>query len=395
METDQLFNNHILQTYKRSAIEFISGKSATLTGKNRRKYIDFLSGIGVNNLGYAHPAVIGAAKKALLKPIHISNLFYIESQAQLAKLIQKASFPGKSFFCNSGAEANEAAYKFCVKYGKSIAPNKVEIVSAWNSFHGRTMGALSLTGQAKYQNHFKPFAGNVKHLHFNETKPLHVFTPNTAAVFIETIQGEGGVNIITKEFLKHLRHYCDKTRALLIVDDVQAGCGRTGKPFSFQHFDIPIDGFTLAKGLAGGFPIGCFTIRKDLAGIFEPGDHASTFGGNPFVTQVALEVFKIIASPAFQKKTVETAELFRTQLNLLKTKYPFVKEFRQCGLMIAIEMADSSISTAEIAKKSLIKGLIINSIHNQIIRMLPPLVITKDEALKGFSILDSVLKEYL
>lgn len=388
-------DNFILPTYNRNNIEFIGGKSATLIDFDKKTYIDFLSGIGVNSLGYDNKIVKNAVKQALKSPMHVSNLFQIRSQAELGAEIQSKSFPGKTFFCNSGTEANEAAYKFSMKYGKTISPTKTEIVSVRDSFHGRTMGALSFTAQPKYQNAFAPFPGNVKEIVQNDISSLTIINQNTAAVFLEMIQGESGVKPLTPAFFKAVQETCKKNNALLIIDEVQSGCSRTGKVFSFQHYEGEVDGFTLAKGLGGGVPIGAFNVQEKYANILSAGEHGTTFGGNPFVTTVALAVFKELSSPKFLEEISKKSLLFFNKLEAFKSDFSCITEVRGKGLMLGIQFQEGSVSTTKIVKTALEKGLVANSINDQIIRMLPPLVITEKEITKGLSILHESIKEHL
>ncbi len=382
----------LFDTYHRFNIEFIKGKKSTLIDTKGKNYIDFLSGLGVNNLGYSNKIISKSIKKALKKPLHTSNLFEISSQRSLAKLIQKETFSGASFFCNSGTEANEAAIKFTLKYAKIKNKKNPIILSAINSFHGRTIGSLSLTGQKKYQTDFKPLLPNIKTFEYNNTTSLEKkFSNNTVAVFIEVVQGEGGVFPIELNFFKKIRDLCNQHEALLIVDEVQSGCSRTGRFLASQHFKVPIDGFTLAKSLAGGLPIGCFTIKKKYADIFSYGDHASTFGGNPFVTQVALCAFKLLTHPNFLKKIREKSLLFKEILLNLKKEYSFIKEIRQLGLMMAFEMKKNTLSASLLVQKALEEGLIIGNIGENTIRMLPPLIINKKELEQGVKCLKKII----
>lgn len=388
----ELFKSHIFNTYNRQKISFVSGKGATLKGSDGKTYIDFFAGLAVNNLGYSHPVANKAVLKALKKPWHSTNLFEIPSQAELGALIQKHSFKGKTYFCNSGAEANEAAYKLAIKYGKSIHPEKIRVLAARDSFHGRTMGALALTGQPKYQNAFAPFVGNVDFFEWNNLDSLRLLmSDKVAALFIEPIQGESGVRPASAEFLREARKLCDQHKALLIFDEVQTGCARTGKLFAFQYGSVVPDVFTLAKGLGGGLPIGAMTAREVFAGHLIPGDHASTFGGNPFVTTVAVDIFKLYASASFLKKVTSTGKIFTEKLNELKKRFPSIKECRGLGLMLAIEFEAETVSTDKVRDLSLASGLLVNSIHNKILRLVPPLVISRKEIDKGFAILQKAI----
>ncbi|MFC1503792.1 aspartate aminotransferase family protein [Spirochaetota bacterium] len=380
--------NYLLNTYKRKDICFTKGKSATLTDIKGKKYIDFLSGIAVNNLGYSHPELIKSIRKAMKGVWHTSNLYHIDSQAELAKLIVKSAFKGKCFFCNSGTEANEAAYKLVKKYGKIVSPRKSDIVSMFDSFHGRSMGALSITGQKKYQEDFKPVLP-AKFSKFNDPNDLaRKVDFNTAAVIIEAVQGESGIHVATKEFLRAVRDLCNRYNALMIVDEVQTGCCRTGKIFAYQHYDVTPDVITMAKALGGGLPIGCMLVRDKHADIFAPGDHASTFGGNRFITTAALSAFKIYSSASFQKKVKQKEKYILKKLHEFTNNFPFIKEIRSRGLMIGIQIdTESPVSAAKIEELSLAGGLLVNNIKDKIIRLVPPLVIRNEEIDRGMRIL--------
>jgi acetylornithine/succinyldiaminopimelate/putrescine aminotransferase len=393
-KTSQQFTDHIFHTVNRDPLWFTGGKGATLTGCDRKTYVDFFSGLAVNNLGYGHAALGKAAAAALKKPWHSSNVFLIPTQAELAALIQKRSFPGRSFFANSGAEANETAYKFAIKRGRMIRGDKTELIAAKDSFHGRTMGALSLTGQPKYQDPFAPFPGNARFVAFNHLAELEAaVNEKTAAVFLEPIQGESGVHVATPAYLAKARELCDKFQALLIYDEVQCGCARTGKLFGWEHAGVAPDGFTLAKGLASGMPIGCFTAAEAYKDVFAAGDHNSTFGGGPFVTSVALEAFKIYSKPAFLKQVVARGQDLRHGLETLRARFSAMREVRGKGLMLAMDFVPGSVSTDKVRLACRAKGLLVNSIHNHILRIIPPLVITQAEIDKGLAILEQAIRD--
>lgn len=388
-------NETILPTYGRNAIEFVKGKNALLWDSNGKKYIDFLSGLGVNNLGYHHPRIQKAAKKAIGRPWHVTNLFQIKEQAQLAKELLPQGFTGKTFFANSGTEANEAAYKFAIKYGKTIEKDKIKVLSALNSFHGRSFASLNLTGQKKIKDSFSPLLPNVKHFTFNNPKSfLAKIDDKVAAVILECVQGEGGIYIANKSFMKEVESKCREHRVLLFIDEVQSGNFRTGKQYSFEHYDVVVDGFTTAKALASGLPIGAFTVRRDLAEIFAPGDHGSTFGGNPLVTSVGLATLKELKTIAHEGDLKKKINLFSEFISVIKkdkTKFSQVKEVRQLGMMIAIELTASNITAKILVKKCLDRGLIIGSCKDNIIRLLPPLVIKNDHIKRGIKILQKVM----
>lgn len=381
-------NQFILSTYKPYPIHFVSGKGAKLKDKQEHQYIDFLSGLGVNNLGYGNKKVIKTIQKASKKPLHLSNLFEIENQQRLAQKISQHSFEGKAFFCNSGAEGIEAAIKFLIKHAVNNKIKNPIILTAKNSFHGRTIGALTATGQQKYQNFFKPLLPYIKHFEFNNEKDLekkfNQYKKRIVGVITEIIQGEGGVYPITKKFFSSLQKNCKKNSSLLFIDEVQSGCSRTGKFLAFQNYTKNVEGFVLAKSLAGGLPIGCLFVAEKYSNTFQPGDHASTFGGNPFVSQVSLTALEELNQQNLLNSVIEKSNWIKNQF-IDKDKYS-IKEIRGIGLMLGIEFK-SNISTDEIAQKCLEEKLIINSIKNKIIRITPPLIISMKEFQKGIEVL--------
>ncbi|HMB01266.1 MAG TPA: aminotransferase class III-fold pyridoxal phosphate-dependent enzyme, partial [Spirochaetota bacterium] len=322
---------------------------------------------------------------------HVSNLFKISPQAEMAAIIQKHTFRGRTFFCNSGTEANEAAYKLALKYGRSIARDKIQILSAVKSFHGRTLASLALTGQPKYQESFKPLPGRVKYFKYNNLKDFKKkINTRTAAVFIETVQGEGGINIVQEKFLKTIRKLCSQYKALLIIDDVQAGCGRTGELFSFLNYQLKVDAFTAAKGIAGGFPAGCLTVRDKYKNILKPGDHASTFGGNPFVTAVGAAVVKETAKTSFLKQVKIKGNFIKDKFSAWQKELDYISDIRVMGMMAALDLKKPNAKA--ITAACLKKGLIVNAIGTRTIRLLPPLVIGIINLEKGLNILHKIIK---
>ena len=389
-----LANEVLLPTYVRNEIEFVKGKNALLWDSRGNKYIDFLSGLGVTNLGHRHWQVIQALKKATCGPLHVTNLFQISKQARLAGELLPPGFEGKSFFGNSGTEANEAAYKFAIKYGKAISSSKIKMLTAVNSFHGRTFAALNLTGQKKIKQPFSPLLPHVEHFELNDTNDfLAKMNDDIAAVVLECVQGEGGVYVASPGFVATVAKKCREHKALLLIDEVQSGNFRTGKQYAFLHYDIEVDGFTTAKALANGLPIGAFTIRSRLASVFAPGDHGSTFGGNPLVTQVGLATLQALKKLERQGLLQKKIKLFSKYLADMKIQCPGVKEVRQLGMMIGIEFESGQISATAVAKTCLGKGLIVNNIGDKIIRLLPPLVIKPRYIKKGMGLLQRAISE--
>jgi acetylornithine/N-succinyldiaminopimelate aminotransferase len=384
------YDKYILSTYTRQPVIFIKGKGMTLTDIHGKKYLDFFPGWGVNNVGHCNPKVMAAVRDQIGKLIHIPNNFYHPNQVKLAKEIIRQSFPGKVFFCNSGAEGNEAAIKFARAYGNAHG-GKFEIITMKKSFHGRTMGALAATGQTKYQEGFQPLPPGFINVDFNEIKALKEAVSNkTAAILLELIQGEGGINIASKEYISEVRKLCDEKDILLIVDEVQTGMGRTGEMFAFKNYPIQPDIMVLAKALGGGLPIGAIVVKEAITDTFKPGMHASTFGGSPLICKAALGAFKAITAEKMLRNTKTMGRYLMDKLMDLRLKYPVIKDVRGMGLMIGIEL---DIEGAPVVSECLQKGLIINCTQGKIIRFMPALNVTKKQADKALHILEQVLKE--
>ena len=387
-EIIKLTDKFIIRSYGRTPVAFIKGKGAKLWDASGKTYLDFFAGLAVNNLGHCNKNVVAAIKDQAEKLMHTSNLYYTQPQSLLAKELIGSSFPGKVFFCNSGAEANEAAIKLSRKWGN---PKRNEIITMKESFHGRTLTTITATGQTKYQKGFNPLTAGFKYAKFNDFSDIKKLTTNrTVAIMIEPIQGEGGVNIANKTFLKNLRAFCNKKKIILIFDEVQTGIGRTGKMFAFQHFGIKPDIMTLAKALGGGLPIGVMIASEKFAYVLEPGTHASTFGGNAVVCAAGCAVLKTIKKENLLARASLLGRYIVEKLNILKSRYPIIKNVRGIGLMIGIELGEPG---APIVKKCLEKGLIINCTQGNILRLLPPLIISKSEADKAMKILEGAFKK--
>ncbi len=388
-----LTEKNTFQTYSRYPVTLVRGKGSRVWDDNGKEYLDFLSGIAVCNLGHCHPAVVKAAQDQLEKLIHVSNFFYTEPQAELAKLLADNSFADKIFFCNSGAEANEAAIKLARKYEHEHAdPNRFEIITMGNSFHGRTFATLSATGQKRFQQGFEPLLPGFKYVAFNDIDALKdVVTDFTSAIMLEPIQGEGGVNIPSVKFMKEVRQLCDERDILLIFDEVQVGMGRTGKLFAYEHFGVEPDIMTLAKALAGGLPAGAMLAGKKIAESFSPGTHASTFGGNPAVMAAGAAVMRELTTTDVLDNCAEMGRYFCEKLNNLKNEYPgIIKDIRGKGLIIGVEL---NIDGKEIVKSCLDRGLIINCTRDTILRFLPPINVKKEDIDECFDVLGSIFKE--
>jgi len=391
-EIIELTQKYVMNTYNRFPIAIVKGKGARVWDAEGKEYLDFVAGIAVCSLGHCNEEIVSAIISQSQKLMHISNLYYIEPQAELAKILVENSCGDKVFFCNSGAEANEAAIKLARKYGKIYGgPSKYEIVTAYKSFHGRTLATLTATGQTKYQKGFEPLLPGFKYIPFNDISALYEnINENTCAVLLEPIQGEGGVYVAEKEFLKKARELCDKYNALLIFDEVQCGLGRTGKFLAYQHFDVEPDIFTLAKALGGGFPIGAMVAKEKPASVFSPGDHASTFGGNPLACSSGIASINYLFKNGLIENANRVGNYFKQKLIELSKTFSFIKEVRGLGLMLGLEL---SINGKIIVEKCQEKGLLINCIGENILRFLPPLIITENEIDEAIYILREVFKE--
>ena len=386
---DQQF---IFQTYRRQPLQIDRAKGVWVWDAAGKKYLDFFSGLAVNNLGHCHPALLRAIAAQSKKILHASNLYYTRPQLDCAERLVMRSFQGKVFFANSGAEANECAFKISRRWGHFLNDKKkFEVIAFQNSFHGRTMATLTLTGQTKYQKNFDPLVAKVRYARFNDIASVEkLISHRTSAVIIEPIQGEGGVCVADKKFLKALKILCRQHQALLIFDEVQCGMGRTGKLFAFEHYGLQPDILTLAKGLGGGLPIGAVVASDRCAKLLQYGDHASTFGGNPVSCAVATAVLKTL-DKIFLDAVTQKGNYFAERLQLLQKKYPqIIAEVRGQGLMLGCEL---KILGADIVRDGLAQGLLINCTQDKVLRFLPPLTITKKEIDIGIKILENVLEK--
>jgi acetylornithine aminotransferase len=385
-------DKYIMRTYGRYPIVPVRGEGCRLWDADGKEYLDFLGGVAVNNLGHCHPKVVAALQKQAAELIHCSNYYQIPQQIELAELLCNHSFADKAFFCNSGAEANEAAIKLARKYSRdTYGPERYEIITAADSFHGRTMATVSATGQEKVQRFFDPLLHGFKHVPFDDLDALEgAITPTTCAVMLEPIQGEGGVNVPSPGYFQEVRRICDKHDLILIFDEVQVGMGRTGKLFAYEHFDIVPDIMTLAKALAGGAPIGTMLATDRYASAFVPGTHGSTFGGNPLVCAAAIATVQTILQEGILNRCEELGEYLEGELESLQRKYPFVKEVRGIGLMIGMAL---DIPAGDIVKKGHERGVLLNVTHDTVLRFVPPLVVTKQEINAMIVILDGIFAE--
>jgi len=386
-----LSEHYIAPTYARFPILLVRGKGTRLWDSEGKEYLDFVSGLAVCNLGHCHPKVVKAIQEQAEKLIHVSNFYYIEPQIQLAALLCKHSFADKVFFCNSGAEANEGAIKLARKYAKEKSgENRYEIITMEQSFHGRTLATLTATAQEKYHKGYDPLVPGFHYVPFNDVESLkRAINEKTCAVMLEPIQGEGGVRIPREGYLKAVREICDEKGILLIFDEVQVGMGRTGKLFAYEHENVKPDLMTLAKSLAGGVPIGALLIRKGIAEAFQPGDHASTFGGNPLATAAGVAALRAILEEGMLENCQKVGAYFLSRLGEMKKRFPFVREVRGKGLILGMEL---EMEGGSVVKEMMKRGFLINCTMGNVLRFLPPLIITKEEVDRMLEALEEVFK---
>ncbi|AFM14518.1 aspartate aminotransferase family protein [Turneriella parva] len=377
-EIRELDEKYVLQTYARMPVAFQYGAGDHLYDTEGKEYIDFLSGIAVTALGHAHSDLIAALNQQAEMLWHTSNLFFNQQQAQLARALVEINFPGKVFFCNSGTEANEAALKFMRAYGQTKSPARQKVVAVKDGFHGRTFGALSITGQDKIQKGFGEILGHIEFVAADDIAGLSAaIDSNTCGVIFEPVQGESGVIPLSSDFLKIARARCNEEGALLCFDEIQIGMGRSGHYFAYQHYGVLPDIVTMAKGLGGGFPIGAMLVAEKHAAVFEKGMHGTTFGGNHLATAVAYEVIRTIEAEKILDHVKASARYLTSALNKLKEKYPDkITEVRGLGLLIGIVFVDS-IEARPLIEKALQLGLIVGRGGNSVLRLAPPLNVRK------------------
>jgi acetylornithine/N-succinyldiaminopimelate aminotransferase len=386
-EIFQVYKDNIMSTYTKVPLIFVKGKGSKLWDIHGKLYLDFFPGWGVGSLGHCHPKVMQGVRDQIGKLIFVPNNYYHPFQAKLAKELIYVSFPGKAFFANSGAEANEAAIKLARKFG--AADGRYEIITFQNAFHGRTLAALAATGQSKYQNGFEPMPEGFKQVKFNDLESVkQALTDKTVAIMLELVQGEGGINVARRDFVLGLRKICDDRKMFLIVDEVQTGIGRTGKMFCYQQYGITPDVMTLAKALGGGLPIGAVIAKKEWGDILTPGTHASTFGGGPVICRAALGVLNAMQKEKILSNCQSMGKYLLEKLILLKNSCPLIKEVRGLGLMLGVEL---NIEGKAIVQKALERGLLINCTHDNVLRLMPALNVTKKEIDQAVNILKNVL----
>ena len=384
-------SNYVAPTYGRYNLALTKGEGCHVWDSDGKKYLDFVSGLAVCNLGHCHPKVVEALKDQAEKLLHVSNLYHIEPQIHLAEKLCKHSFGEKVFFCNSGTEAVESAIKLARKFSfKNFGKDRHEIISFKMSFHGRTMASLTATGQDKYHKGFSPLLDGFQYAEFGNIEEVEkLLSKKTCAILVEPIQGEGGVNIPPDNFLSDLRRICDDNELLLIFDEVQVGMGRTGKLWAHENYGIEPDIMSVAKGLAGGTAIGAL-ISSNSAMAFEPGDHASTFGGNPLASAAGCAALDVIVSEGFLNHVTEMGKYALAQLKVVAEKHSIVEEVRGKGLIIGCEI-DQDVSS--IVLKGIDYGILLNVALGNIVRLLPPLIVEKEMIDIFVKFLDTSLKE--
>jgi len=381
-----LYKEYILPTYIQTPLVLVKGKGARVWDIEGNEYLDFFPGWAVSGLGHCHPKVVKALKIQASKIMHVSNNYYNELQGQLAKRIVDSSFPGRVFFANSGAEANECAIKLARRYGNK--DKRYEIITMTGSFHGRTMATIAATGQDKVKIGFEPLLEGFKHVPFNDFDALkNAVTEKTVAIMLEPIQGEGGINVADKDYLRKAKELCSSKDMLLIFDEVQTGMGRCGKLFAYQQLGMTPDVMTLAKSLGSGTPIGATVVSERIATTLPPSSHASTFGGSPLICSAALATFEAIEEEGLLENAVKMGEYIKKKVEKLKKKYPIIKSVKGIALMIGVEL---NIEGDEIYRECLKNKLLINCTQKNILRIKPPLTVKKKDINKALSVLEGV-----
>jgi len=389
-EVAALTEKYVARTYARAPIALVKGRGTKVWDADGKEYLDFLAGIAVNSLGHCNPAIVKAIKQQAQQLLHVSNLYHIQPQAELARGLCRHAVAERSAFCNSGAEANEAAIKLARRYGLEKRAGKFEILSTHNSFHGRTLATLTATGQEKIRAGYDPLPVGFRQVPYNDLNAVEaaIDGQKTVAILVEPIQAEGGVVVANEIYMLGLREICDQRGLLLIFDEVQTGMGRTGKLFGYEHFGVKPDIMTLAKALGGGLPLGAMLAREEIAASFVAGSHASTFGGNPVSCAAGLAVMNALIKGGVLKNCVQMGKYFVKGFEALKKHFSFIREIRGKGLLLGLEL---TIEGNKIAEACMEEGLLINCTAAKVLRFAPPLTITKREIDRGLAILENVL----
>jgi acetylornithine/N-succinyldiaminopimelate aminotransferase len=387
-ETIDLFDKYVIGNYKRLPRVIVKGQGCYCYDADGNEILDMFPGWAVSSIGHCHPKVVGAIREQAGRLLHIDNTFYSEPQGKLAKLLSERAFGGKCFFCNSGAEANEGALKLARLH---TAPEKYKFITAEGSFHGRTFATLTATAQPKHHEGLLPLLPGFVYVPFDDIGALEsAFSDEVAAVMVEPIQGEGGINLATQEYLQRIRQLCDEKGALLIFDEVTTGIGRTGKWFAYQHFDVEPDILTMAKALGGGVAIGAMMAKAQIADSLVPGKHATTFGGNALVCAAAVAVIEAIEEQNLMENAIQLGQYTKEKLEQLKQRHFIIDSVRGVGLMIGVQLTSSG---SDIVDKCLDRGLRINCTQGTVIRFMVPMIATREQVDKAIEIFDSVLSE--
>lgn len=388
-EIQEIYDRYVIPNYIRNPILLEKGSGVDVWDAEGTRYLDLFSGWAVSLLGHCHPHVVAAIQNQAAKLQHAPNIYYTEPQGLLAKQISEKSFGGQCFFCNSGAEANEAAIKLARIHNANTG--RYKIITFLDSFHGRTIATVTATAQPKYHKGFAPLVEGFSYVPFNDLDALKkAVDDKTCAIMLEPIQGEGGINIATKEFMHGIRKLCDEKGLLMILDEVQCGMGRSGKYFAYQHYDIKPDIMTLAKALGGGVAIGAMTAKREIAKSLVPGSHASTFGGNPLACAAGVAVFETIEKEGLLSHVTKIGNYSVEQLQSLQKTHNTIREVRGVGLMIGIEL---TVNGAEFIKSCIQAGLFLNCTHEKVIRFMPPLNVKKEHIDEGLKIISAVLSK--
>ncbi len=377
--------------YGRAPICVVRGEGVRLWDTEGREYLDFTAGLAVTALGHCHPRVTGAIREAAATLLHVSNLFHTAPQIHLAKLLVEHSFADRVFFCNSGAEANEAALKLARKYSKErYSSDRYEVIATRDSFHGRTLATVTATGQEKYHHGFEPLVPGFKHVPYNDLRSMErAIDSRTAAILVEPIQGEGGVNVPDDDYLPGLRKLCDESGALLILDEIQTGVGRTGRLWAYQHSGIEPDIMTLAKALANGVPIGAMLARDEVARALTAGSHASTFGGTPFVASVALVALGTVIGEKLPERADQLGRVLMDGLRAMARRHPVIQKVRGRGLLIGAELGQPAGPVVEACRD---RGLLVLTAGDRVLRLAPPLIVDEPDCQRALTIIEAAFE---